>query len=50
VTPTTQATAASEQAQRTLSAVLSRWNEMKDKDVKTLNEQLVKAGLPGLFN
>ncbi|MEK6410572.1 MAG: hypothetical protein AABN34_26910, partial [Acidobacteriota bacterium] len=48
VTPTTQAVAASEQAQQTLAGVLSRWSEMKDKDVKSLNEQLTKAGLPAL--
>jgi photosystem II stability/assembly factor-like uncharacterized protein len=48
VTPTTQAVAAFEQAQRTLAAVLSRWSELKDKDVRTLNEQLAKAGLPAL--
>jgi hypothetical protein len=28
--------------------VLSRWSEVKDKDVKSLNEQLTKAGLPPL--
>ncbi|HTF37927.1 MAG TPA: glycoside hydrolase, partial [Blastocatellia bacterium] len=48
VTPTTQAVAASEQVQKTLAGVLSRWNEIKDKDVKALNEQLGKAGLPVL--
>jgi hypothetical protein len=48
VTPTTQAVAASEQAQRTLTGVLSRWSEIKEKDVKALREQLVKAGLPAL--
>ncbi|MEK6302117.1 MAG: glycoside hydrolase [Acidobacteriota bacterium] len=50
VTPTTQAVAASEQLQQTLSGLLSRWRELKDKDVKALNEQLAKAGLPGLTN
>jgi len=48
VTPTTQAVAASEQVQRTLAGVLSRWSEIKDKDVKALNEQLAKAGLPAI--
>jgi hypothetical protein len=48
VTPTTQAVAASEQSQRTLSGALLRWNGIKDKDVKALNEQLTKAGLPAL--
>jgi hypothetical protein len=44
VTPTTQAVAASAQVQRTLAGVLSRWIEMKVREVKTLNEQLTKAG------
>jgi len=48
VKPTTQAAAASEQALRTLEQVLSRWNEIRDKDAKLLNEQLAKAGLPVL--
>jgi len=48
VEPTTQAVAASEQTQRSLGAVLSRWREMKDKDVKALNEQLAKAGIPAI--
>jgi hypothetical protein len=48
VTPTTQVVAASEQVQSTLAGVLSRWSEVKDKDVKALNEQLAKAGLPTL--
>ncbi|HXU36498.1 MAG TPA: glycoside hydrolase [Blastocatellia bacterium] len=48
VTPTTQAVAASGQIQQTLAGVLSRWSEIKEKDVKALNEQLVKAGLPAL--
>jgi hypothetical protein len=46
VAPTTQAMAASEQLQRALAALLSRWNEIKEKDVKALNEQLRQAGLP----
>ena len=48
VAPTTQAIAASEQVKRTLEQVLARWSEIKDKDVKALNEQLAKAGLPAL--
>jgi hypothetical protein len=50
VTPTTQAVAASEQSHRTLAGVLSRWSELRDKDVRTLNEQLAKARLPTLTN
>ncbi len=45
VMPTTQAVAASQQVQHTLEQVLARWSEIKDKDVKLLNEQLAKAGL-----
>ena len=48
VTPTTQAVAASEQTQKLLQGVLSRWNELRDKDVKTTNDELVKANLPAL--
>lgn len=48
VAPTTQAVAASEQAQRSLVQVLARWSELKDKDIKALNEQLTKSGLPAL--
>src|SRR6185436_9505314 len=48
VPPTTQAVAASEQVRRTFEQVLARWGEIKDKDVKALNEQLRKAGLPQL--
>jgi photosystem II stability/assembly factor-like uncharacterized protein len=44
--PTTQAAAASDEAQKSLAALLARWNEIKDKDVKTLNEQLGQANLP----
>lgn len=45
VTPTTQAVAASEQVQHTLAEVLSRWSDVKDKDVKALNEQLRLANI-----
>jgi photosystem II stability/assembly factor-like uncharacterized protein len=48
VTPTTQAVVASEQVKRTLEQVSARWSGIKDKDVKALNEQLGKAGLPAL--
>jgi hypothetical protein len=50
VKPTTQAIAASLQVQRNLEQVFTRWNEIKDKDLKLLNEQLAKAGLPTLTN
>ncbi|MFY9610242.1 MAG: glycoside hydrolase [Blastocatellia bacterium] len=48
VTPTSQAVAASQQLQHRLEQVLAGWSEIKDKDVKLLNEQLAKADLPGL--
>ncbi|HKC87210.1 MAG TPA: glycoside hydrolase, partial [Blastocatellia bacterium] len=48
VTPTTQAVAASEAAQKSLAEALSSWSEIKDKDVKSINEQLRQAGLPAI--
>jgi photosystem II stability/assembly factor-like uncharacterized protein len=46
--PTTQAVTASAELQRKLSELLSRWNEIKGREVKTINEQLRQAGLPAL--
>jgi len=46
VAPTTQALTAFEQLQRTLASVLTRWSDIKEKDVKTLNGQLRQANLP----
>jgi photosystem II stability/assembly factor-like uncharacterized protein len=43
--PTTQAVAASEALQKSLADALSSWSEIKNKDVKSLNEQLRQAGL-----
>jgi hypothetical protein len=48
--PTSQAVAASEQLQKSLSETLSRWGEIKDKDVKSLNAQLRQANLPAIGN
>jgi hypothetical protein len=47
-TPTTTAVTACEQADKALREMLSRWGELKDKDVKALNERLTKAGLTPL--
>ena len=44
--PTTQAVAAFNEAQTNLAALFARWSEIKDKDVKVLNEQLRQANLP----
>ncbi len=44
-TPTTQVVAASEALQKSLADALSSWSEIKNKDVKSLNEQLRQAGL-----
>jgi photosystem II stability/assembly factor-like uncharacterized protein len=44
-TPTTQVLAASEKLQRTLAELLVRWNEVKNKDLKVLDEQLHRAKL-----
>lgn len=46
VMPTTQAIAAADELQRSLNDLLGKWNDIKTKDVKSLNEQLSKAGLP----
>ena len=50
VAPTTQAVAAARQIQSALGQILARWSETKDKDMKALNEQLVRAGLPPIVN
>jgi hypothetical protein len=47
-TPTTQAVAASEELQRSLTNLLTRWNEIKSKDVNSINELLRQANLPPL--
>ncbi len=46
VAPTTQAIVASGELQKSLSALLVRWDELKTNDVKTLNDGLRKAGKP----
>lgn len=47
-TPTLQAVAASTELQRTLSTLLARWNEFKNKDVANANAQLRQANLTPL--
>jgi photosystem II stability/assembly factor-like uncharacterized protein len=47
-TPTTQAVAASEVLQKSLTEALSSWSDIKNKDVKSINEQLRQAGLPAI--
>jgi len=47
-TPTTQAQAAFTDTQKALRDMLARWNELKAKDVKVVNEQLRQANLPQL--
>ncbi|HKC87123.1 MAG TPA: glycoside hydrolase, partial [Blastocatellia bacterium] len=47
-TPTTQAVAASEALQKSLTDALSSWGDIKNKDVKSLNDQLRQAGLPAI--
>ncbi len=44
--PTTQAIAAFDELQRSLSDVLSKWNQIKSDEVKILNQELRKAGFP----
>jgi hypothetical protein len=48
VAPTTQATAALGQLQQQLANLLARWSELKEKDVKSVNEELSRANLSGL--
>src|SRR5205823_3578892 len=46
--PTTQATAAADEYQRTFVTLSQRWREIKTKDAPALNEQLRQANLPPL--
>jgi hypothetical protein len=46
--PTTQAVAACADTQKALRALLARWGELTDQDVKALNERLRRADLPPL--
>jgi photosystem II stability/assembly factor-like uncharacterized protein len=48
VAPTTQGVAGSADLQQKLADALARWNEVKTKDLKTVNEQLRQANLPVL--
>jgi len=45
VAPTTQAAAAVNQSQQALTELTTRWEAIKNSDVKTLNEQLRQANL-----
>jgi hypothetical protein len=47
-TPTTQAAAAVEETHRALSELRERWDGLRGKDVKALNERLRQADLPPL--
>jgi photosystem II stability/assembly factor-like uncharacterized protein len=49
-TPTSQAVAASEQLQKTLGELLSRWSEIRNNEVKSVNEKLRQANLPAVGN
>ena len=44
--PSTQAVAAVRAADQSLAKLLEQWRELKDQEVKTLNEQLRQANLP----
>jgi hypothetical protein len=48
MTPTTQAVAAADRSVKALADLLKRWNELKDKDLKDLNDQLRKSNLPAI--
>ena len=45
-TPTTQAVAAAERSAKALGELLTKWGELKSKDLKELNERLRKANQP----
>ncbi len=45
-TPTSQAVTACADTQKRLAEMKSRWEEMRGKDLKALNQQLRQAGLP----
>ena len=46
VAPTTQAAAAVNQLQPALVELAARWETIKGRDLKALNEQLRQTGLP----
>jgi hypothetical protein len=46
--PTTQAVTACGQMDQTLARLLSRWSELRSKDIKALNQELRQANLPPL--
>ncbi len=48
VAPTTQAVAASDELQQKLTEQITRWNEIKNSEVKSLNQQLRQSGLPAI--
>lgn len=48
VAPTTQTVAASDDLQRRLTETLARWNEIKNNDVKKLNDELHQVNLSPL--
>ncbi|MFN7946285.1 MAG: glycoside hydrolase [Blastocatellia bacterium] len=48
VAPTTQALAASDELQQKLTEQMTRWSEIKNSEVKSLNQQLRQSGLPAI--
>ena len=48
VTPTTQAVASITDRRKAMTALMSKWSEMKAKDLPAVNAQLRKANLPEL--
>jgi hypothetical protein len=45
-TPTPQAATASDRCTQALAEILKRWNDLKAKELKSVNEQLRQASLP----
>jgi hypothetical protein len=49
VIPTSQAVAAASHAQRTMAQLTARWNELQNKELKAMNEELERAKLPAIL-
>ena len=46
--PTKQAMAAFDSSTKSLSELLTRWNDLKTKELKSVNEKLQQANLPAI--
>jgi hypothetical protein len=48
VAPTTQAVASITDRRKTIATLMTKWNELKSKDLPAVNAQLRKSNLPEL--